>query len=129
MSTLKVSARDGYVALPLELDGARGGGPRAVACPLSALGECGDANCSCYRLTRPNVRSRFRDLVRDAACERLGSARDALDRGVPVRYASIGSGLLLSDAEVLGALRADGFTLSSACVRAAAHAVRRSRRS
>ena len=55
-------------------------------------------------------------MARDLCCERLGSAPGALDRGGVLRYASIGAGLLLSDAEVLGALIRDGFELRSACV-------------
>ncbi|KAH8092752.1 hypothetical protein JL720_4913 [Aureococcus anophagefferens] len=108
------SDRDGYVALPAHLD--EPGGFTRVACPLSQLGECADSSCSCYRPSRPRCRAQFRDLARDLCCERLGSAPGALDRGGVLRYASIGSGLLLSDAEVLGALIRDGFELRSACV-------------
>ena len=108
------SDRDGYVALPAHLD--EPGGFARVACPLSQLGECADSSCSCYRPARPRCRAQFRDLARDLCCERLGSAPGALDRGGVLRYASIGAGLLLSDAEVLGALIRDGFEVRSACV-------------
>ena len=108
------SDRDGYVALPAHLD--EPGGFTRVACPLGQLGECADSSCSCYRPARPRCRAQFRDLARDLCCERLGSAPGALDRGGVLRYASIGAGLLLSDAEVLGALIRDGFELRSACV-------------
>ena len=56
------------------------------------------------------MRARFRDLCRDAAADRLAAG------GAATRYASVGAGYLLSDAEVLGALRRDGFSVASVCV-------------
>lgn len=56
---------------------------------VSALGECGDPACGCSRLHRPEVRHAFCELV----------AAEAPTRGRG--YASIGSGGLLADAEIL----------------------------
>ena len=57
-----------YITLPREIIGPSG---TTTRCPLDSLGECADTTCGCYRPTRPAVRANFRDLVRDAATDRL----------------------------------------------------------
>mmetsp|Transcript_14152 Transcript_14152/g.23547 ORF Transcript_14152/g.23547 Transcript_14152/m.23547 type:complete len:563 (-) Transcript_14152:205-1893(-) len=74
----------------------------------SELGECADSRCGCYRLWRPDVRRRFREIVRKVTIEQLtasGSHR--------VRYVTVGSGQLLTDFEVLCALTEAGCTIDS----------------
>ena len=41
-----------------------------VALWASALGECSDWRCGCSRMTRPEIRRSFRDLVADKVAER-----------------------------------------------------------
>eukprot|EP00316_Scyphosphaera_apsteinii_P012470 CAMPEP_0119328560 /NCGR_PEP_ID=MMETSP1333-20130426/73630_1 /TAXON_ID=418940 /ORGANISM="Scyphosphaera apsteinii, Strain RCC1455" /LENGTH=424 /DNA_ID=CAMNT_0007337447 /DNA_START=168 /DNA_END=1442 /DNA_ORIENTATION=+ len=70
---------------------------------ISQLAECGDWRCGCYRLTRPEVRCGFRDFAANKTFETLA--------GKSVRYASIGSGLLLLDFEILCALAERGLRI------------------
>ena len=73
---------------------------------VSEFGECGDTRCGCYRLWRPDVRRRFRENVVRCTVEQLGASGQ-------VRYVTVGSGSLLTDFEILCALRASGLTIAS----------------
>lgn len=71
--------------------------------PFAGLGESGES----HRLAQPEVRARLRDFL----VRRLGEAQRAGthwwdERGL--RYASLGSGLLLFDLELLERLRLEG---------------------
>ena len=90
-----------------------------VAERTCALGECADVTCGCNRLKRPKVRQRFRDGVVAAITEALSisdasitaaqasgggggsSKQGARALQTPVRYVTLGSGLLLTDFEIL----------------------------
>ncbi|KAL1503472.1 hypothetical protein AB1Y20_011956 [Prymnesium parvum] len=82
----------------------------ALSWPLArrvdALGECADSRCGCYRLHRPEVRQRFCKWVVDAALEGLPGQRR-------VRYVTVGSGLLLTDFEILCGLVERGVQVES----------------
>ena len=100
-----------------------------------ALGECADDMCSCNRLKRPKVRQSFRDGVVAAVTEALSSTEASAARssssssGVgsggdsggqsassirkPVRYVTLGSGLLLTDFEILCGLVDQGLRIGS----------------
>ena len=73
---------------------------------LSALSECGEMDCACCRARDPRARPFFRrGVVRRFAIHHAGS---------PLRYCSVGAGLLLSDAEILSGLIEDaGATVES----------------
>jgi hypothetical protein len=58
-------------------------------------------------MRRPEVRRSFREFVADKVNESLGG------HGGPIRYVSIGSGLLLMDFEILCALEMRGLTIES----------------
>ena len=67
---------------------------------LSALSECGDASCGCYRLGRHgDARLVFSTAVGLECLRRFPSAESR--QGAALRYASVGCGLLLSDWEVV----------------------------
>lgn len=72
---------------------------------LGALAECGDAACSCCRLNDPRSRPAFREHVVRYALEAA--------RGDPIRYVSLSSGLLLTDAEILSGIIEAGGALES----------------
>jgi hypothetical protein len=76
---------------------------------LGAFAECGEAGCACNRLTQPAVRRQFREAI-------VRHVLRALHQGgerPTVRYVGLGSGLLLSDAELLCALQEGGATIES----------------
>lgn len=73
---------------------------------VSEFGECGDSRCGCYRLWRPDVRRRFRENVVKCTLEQLGACGR-------VRYVTVGSGSLLTDFEILCALRAANLIIAS----------------
>ena len=73
----------------------------------SDLGECGDASCQLSRLRWPSRRECFRTRVVAATVEALRGS------GEPVHYLTVGSGLLLSDFEILLALSHAGLTIAS----------------
>eukprot|EP00434_Breviolum_minutum_P036535 symbB.v1.2.032375.t1/scaffold3884.1/size52087/3 len=72
--------------------------------PLGGLGECGHPNCLAHRLKHPEVRAGFRDFI-------VSKVRDAVRTNTcwwgreGLRYASLGSGELLFDLELLERLR------------------------
>jgi len=72
--------------------------------PLGGLGECGHPNCLAHRLRHPEVRAGFRDFI-------VSKVRDAVRTNTcwwgreGLRYASLGSGELLFDLELLERLR------------------------
>jgi hypothetical protein len=88
------------------------------------LGECGDARCSCYRLSRPAARTRFRNMV-------VSRTAQLVQRSVPlweqlplptmaesqdtarVRYVSVGCGGLLTDFEILCGFVERGLSIES----------------
>lgn len=70
------------------------------------LAECGDLSCGCCR-SQGTARKRFLRLVRDSL---------RAERVEEIRYVSLGSGLLLSDAEVLATARHDGARIRSVAV-------------
>eukprot|EP00966_Prymnesium_polylepis_P210300 4870048-Prymnesium_polylepis.2 len=68
---------------------------------VEALGECGDARCTCYRLSVPAVRASFVDLV---VGRTLHSIVPTTDGPPAVRYVTLGCGALLTDAQILAGL-------------------------
>eukprot|EP00930_Biecheleria_cincta_P084333 TRINITY_DN73817_c0_g1_i1.p1 TRINITY_DN73817_c0_g1~~TRINITY_DN73817_c0_g1_i1.p1 ORF type:complete len:666 (+),score=128.74 TRINITY_DN73817_c0_g1_i1:112-2109(+) len=82
--------------------------------PISTLSECGDERCGAHRLKQPEVRTRFRKFVTNTVrrAERSKTAwfKDGL------RYASLGSGQLLWDCEMLERLRAEGLVVRQVCL-------------
>lgn len=79
--------------------------------PLASIAECGHSDCACTRSRHPWVRRRFREeVVRQAV-----AARDAGQLPEIISYASIGSGLLLGDFDVLLGLQVAGFIIEHAC--------------
>ena len=75
----------------------------------SVFGECPDRGCGCQRIKEPRVRSRFRNLVVERTAAQL--LRTATSAASPVRYVSIGCGLLLTDVEILSGMVARGLTI------------------
>jgi hypothetical protein len=78
---------------------------------VEELGECADVNCGCFRGSHPQVRRRFRDFVCHSASvahsrHRGGGGYYSSNARRGLRYASIGSGGLLFDLELLLALQA-----------------------
>mmetsp|Transcript_676 Transcript_676/g.2444 ORF Transcript_676/g.2444 Transcript_676/m.2444 type:complete len:363 (-) Transcript_676:113-1201(-) len=119
--------REGSVSLPGSVRGGSGRGFRGwgygdeAVHPLSALGECGDKACGCYRMTEPEVRPHFelycvRRIKANLEAEEAkkdeggggGGGGVALDAGGEqpkrIAYASFGSGLLLFDVCLLDRL-------------------------
>lgn len=106
---------------------ASGGFVRVKAARASPLGkwarlygECADSSCGCYRLTNPKAREQFRNLVVRHTLQQRGEwdARvsdpiaplDDLESSerpssFAVRYVSVGSGMLLTDFEILCGLQ------------------------
>lgn len=84
--------------------------------PILGLSECGDERCGAHRLKQPQVRNRFRSFVVQAMREaqQTGSQWWSLEEGL--RYVSLGSGLLLSDLELLERLRAEGVKIAEICL-------------
>ena len=77
---------------------------------FGSLAECGEAGCGCNRLTTPMARRNFRKaLVQTALQAGLGLS-------TPIRYVSVGSGLLLFDLEILIALQQAGLQVESAAL-------------
>lgn len=72
---------------------------------LSALRECGDPTCSCFRLQLNHSRRRFVQFVTRQALARFGAA--------PIQYVSLACGRLLTDAEILSGLIEGGATIAS----------------
>ena len=115
LRTLLGQREDGYEK--------RGGFIRFVDNPsiserVSAFGECASDTCGCNRLTRPMVRSSFRDGVLAAlsatlAPQGLHMTTDGLVSPPWVRYVTLGSGLLLTDFEILCGLVERGFRIES----------------
>lgn len=79
-----------------------------VSCWTSGLGECGDRRCGCFRLSRPEVRRRFRHFVAALSDEQM-SQRSRMS----VRYMTVGCGQLLADFEIMCDLRSRGYTIES----------------
>ena len=83
----------------------------------SALGECGDTSCGCYRLKGPEGRRRFRRLVAQRTEEALRASAtlmgDLSTSPAGVRMVTIGSGGLLTDFEILLDLRCRGIPIES----------------
>ena len=73
---------------------------------LSALAECGDASCSCCRLSQPRARRAFCQYV-------VQSVLAVCGEHVPIRYVSLACGDALTDAEILSGLIEGGGTLES----------------
>jgi len=120
--------REGSVSLPGSVRGGSGRGFRGwgygdeAVHPLSALGECGDKACGCYRMTEPEVRPHFElycvrrikanleaeEAKKDEGGGGGGGGGVALDAGGEqpkrIAYASFGSGLLLFDVCLLDRL-------------------------
>ena len=80
--------------------------------PLRVFGECADASCGCYRLKEPRVRARFRNLVVARTAAQLEELSPT-GATAAVRYVSLGSGSLLTDAEILSGLLARGLAIES----------------
>merc|ERR1711971_435250 len=81
--------------------------------PFSGIGEA--TSSGAHRLKQPKVRTGFRDFivghVRKALCDRANWwGKDGL------RYASLGSGALLFDLELIERLRAWGVHVSQICL-------------
>jgi hypothetical protein len=84
----------------------------AVQCQACHFGECDDSNCGCYRLTNPQARLRFRQLVAEVVDSALRDS--SLEQSsLPVRYVTLGSGALLTDFEILLDLWSRGLTIES----------------
>eukprot|EP00440_Ansanella_granifera_P000499 gb/GFBE01000542.1/.p1 GENE.gb/GFBE01000542.1/~~gb/GFBE01000542.1/.p1 ORF type:complete len:825 (+),score=151.56 gb/GFBE01000542.1/:1-2475(+) len=72
--------------------------------PFAGLGECAHPRCRAHRLQNPEVRAGFRDFI-------VGKVRDAVRTGsqwwgpAGLHYASLGSGELLFDLELVERLR------------------------
>ncbi|CAJ1358179.1 unnamed protein product [Effrenium voratum] len=81
---------------------------------LQLLSECGDARCGAHRLRHPEVRARFRSFVlrsiRKSKKEAAAWWREGLF------YASLGSGHLLWDCEMLDRIRAEGVEIRQICL-------------
>jgi len=96
---------------PLELaevDGAvRHIGPQLL---FEELGENGDPSSCAHRLRRPEVRAAFRDFVVKRARARTKHF------GQGVQYASLGSGELLFDMELIERIRALGLFVKQICL-------------
>lgn len=81
---------------------------------LEPLGECGDSRCGCHRLTSPDVRDSFVDLVIEHTVKALmASAYSASSKPTGVRYVTLGCGQLLTDAQILVGLLRAGLTIES----------------
>lgn len=82
--------------------------------PIHVLSECGDSRCGAHRLHHPEVRSRFRTFltktVRKSSKDASAWWRDGL------MYASLGSGHLLWDCEILDRMRAEGLEIRQICL-------------
>lgn len=101
-SRMEVAERDGMV---------RHVGPTS---PFAGLGECGDPVCGAHRLFNPKVRPHFRDFV--VSWVEKASEGLLADEDGSLRYASIGSGELLFDLELLERIRARGVHISQICL-------------
>ena len=73
---------------------------------LSALRECGDATCSCCRLSCPRARRAFCQHVVESVLAARGDHE-------PIRYVSLGCGDALTDAQILSGLLEGGGILES----------------
>jgi len=99
---------------PMDL-GERDGRVRHIGplSPFGGMGECGHANCRAHRLKFPEVRADFRDFL-------LSKVREAVDAGWwgdgGFCYASLGSGELLFDLELLERIRAAGVRIAQVCL-------------
>ena len=82
--------------------------PRSLHALAGDLGECADPRCGCYRLSRPQVRASFRELVVGATCKLVRQAG-----AKHIHYVTVGSGQLLTDFEILCDLWAAGFRVES----------------
>ena len=101
----RLEDRDGALRPPLRLPGS------GLANPLACFAECGDPQCGCNRLKWPHVRGSFASLVLDECArafepEDAGSFRSFMASRRLV-YASVGSGLLWFDFDVVRRLRTD----------------------
>lgn len=72
---------------------------------FQTFGECGDLSCTCNRLTYPWVRRKFKSHV---------LAHLAGHRADTLHIASLGSGCLLADLEIICALLDAGYSIASA---------------
>jgi len=73
--------------------------------PIEGLGECADPMSAAHRLFRPQVRPGFRDLI-------VAWVRRNVPQGCGLRYASLGSGELFFDVELLERIRRAGIRIS-----------------
>ena len=117
--------RDGYVRVK------RFGSLSSVTEWTSNLGECGDSNCGCYRLSESAASRLARPKFRNAVVTRTHAwftqqqqqrqgrppeeDDDARQRGGPegIRYVSIGCGSLLTDFEILCGLQERGLPIEA----------------
>ncbi|CAK0844649.1 unnamed protein product [Prorocentrum cordatum] len=90
----------------------RGGFVRHVG-PQSPFGGLGESGGS-HRLAQPELRARLRDFVVGRA--RRSALGGAGPRGAGLRYASLGSGRLLLDLELLERLRLAGVRVEQVCL-------------
>eukprot|EP00931_Biecheleriopsis_adriatica_P118210 TRINITY_DN93663_c0_g1_i1.p1 TRINITY_DN93663_c0_g1~~TRINITY_DN93663_c0_g1_i1.p1 ORF type:complete len:634 (+),score=75.13 TRINITY_DN93663_c0_g1_i1:114-2015(+) len=79
--------------------------------PVSALGECADPTCGCYRLRTPQVRASFAEYCVDKVSLALPPLEKGMRNGtehaqqLPISYISVGAGALYFDWEFLERLR------------------------
>lgn len=81
--------------------------------PIHVLSECGDARCGAHRLNYPEVRQRFRTFITRTIRK---SKKDVAWWRDGLRYASLGSGHLLWDCEILERIRAEGVEIQQICL-------------
>ena len=88
--------------------------PRSIRNWTDAFGECSDSSCGCYRLgDGPSslARGTFRNAVVQRTVAQLRHGWHTADN--PVRYVSVGCGLLLTDFEILCGLQEKGLPIES----------------
>lgn len=78
--------------------------------PIAALSECGDEGCGAHRLHHPQVRKRFRAFITNSLRGSLANHRTSF------QYASLGSGRLLWDLELLERCRVEGVRIARICL-------------
>eukprot|EP00434_Breviolum_minutum_P044211 symbB.v1.2.039464.t1/scaffold6578.1/size17795/1 len=81
--------------------------------PIHLLSECGDARCGAHRLNYPEVRQRFRTFITRTIRK---SKKDVAWWKDGLQYASLGSGHLLWDCEILERIRAEGVEIRQICL-------------
>ncbi|CAK9019963.1 unnamed protein product [Durusdinium trenchii] len=81
--------------------------------PIHILSECGDSRCGAHRLKFPEVRQRFRSFITRSIRR---SKKDVAWWRDGLQYASLGSGHLLWDCEILERIRAEGIEIRQICL-------------